>query len=296
MRFSDGIWKAKEGVHISSAEEVGKISTSNQGDVEHWHPFLLKNAQNIRLLASSESCFVRAVCHTKALVNPADVMGQVTLTINMSSPMDGVIGVEVHHFLGIPALKSARPELFPGSQPATRAFITPALVSLTVRDDRIEEACLTTKNNDLVARLDCRPNSFRLDFERPGKGKLTSIGQEALQTVLVERARNDALEILHAVTTGSDPYFRPPQHSRKRYMSAALNLAVGEKVYGLGERFGPLMRNGQSVELTNGDGGTSTAIGENNKSSHHRSGNDECSPSIQECPFLYHEPRLWSLF
>ena len=43
-----------------------------------------------------------------------------------------------------------------------------------------------------------------------------------------------------------------------RFLNAQLDLGVGELVYGLGERFGPLVRNGQSVEIWNADGGTSS--------------------------------------
>ncbi|MFO6285431.1 hypothetical protein ACLBVW_38390, partial [Pseudomonas aeruginosa] len=37
-----------------------------------------------------------------------------------------------------------------------------------------------------------------------------------------------------------------------------LDLGVGEPAYGLGERFTALVRNGQTVETWNEDGGTST--------------------------------------
>jgi alpha-D-xyloside xylohydrolase len=37
-----------------------------------------------------------------------------------------------------------------------------------------------------------------------------------------------------------------------------LELGVGDLVYGLGERFGPLVKNGQSVDIWNADGGTSS--------------------------------------
>jgi alpha-D-xyloside xylohydrolase len=37
-----------------------------------------------------------------------------------------------------------------------------------------------------------------------------------------------------------------------------LDLGVGHHVYGLGERFGPLVRNGQSVDIWNADGGTAS--------------------------------------
>lgn len=42
-------------------------------------------------------------------------------------------------------------------------------------------------------------------------------------------------------------------HVRER-----LSLGVGEAVYGLGERFGPLVKNGQEVDIWNADGATST--------------------------------------
>lgn len=42
------------------------------------------------------------------------------------------------------------------------------------------------------------------------------------------------------------------------HVSEQLNLGVGEKIYGLGERFTNFVKNGQSVEIWNRDGGTGT--------------------------------------
>jgi alpha-D-xyloside xylohydrolase len=44
------------------------------------------------------------------------------------------------------------------------------------------------------------------------------------------------------------------------YMRAQLDVDVGEKVYGLGERFTPFVKNGQTVDIWNEDGGTSSEI------------------------------------
>ena len=41
-------------------------------------------------------------------------------------------------------------------------------------------------------------------------------------------------------------------------MSEQLSLSVGEHIYGLGERFGPFVKNGQSVDIWNEDGGTAS--------------------------------------
>jgi alpha-D-xyloside xylohydrolase len=42
------------------------------------------------------------------------------------------------------------------------------------------------------------------------------------------------------------------------YLREQLNLGVGASVFGLGERFGPLVKNGQVIDLWNADGGTAT--------------------------------------
>jgi alpha-D-xyloside xylohydrolase len=44
------------------------------------------------------------------------------------------------------------------------------------------------------------------------------------------------------------------------YMREQLSLSVGECIYGLGERFTPFVKNGQTVEIWNEDGGTSSEL------------------------------------
>ncbi|MDR0442956.1 MAG: alpha-xylosidase [Treponema sp.] len=42
------------------------------------------------------------------------------------------------------------------------------------------------------------------------------------------------------------------------FVKDELSLSVGELVYGLGERFGPLVKNGQTIDVWNADGGTAS--------------------------------------
>ena len=42
------------------------------------------------------------------------------------------------------------------------------------------------------------------------------------------------------------------------FMRQQLSLGVDEKVYGMGERFTAFVKNGQSIDIWNEDGGTST--------------------------------------
>ena len=48
------------------------------------------------------------------------------------------------------------------------------------------------------------------------------------------------------------------KYTAQPYVFEHLNLGVGELVYGLGERFTPFVKNGQTVDLWNCDGGTGT--------------------------------------
>lgn len=46
----------------------------------------------------------------------------------------------------------------------------------------------------------------------------------------------------------------------RTYLREQLSLQAGETVYGLGERFGPFVKNGQSVTMCNDDGGTDSEL------------------------------------
>lgn len=48
------------------------------------------------------------------------------------------------------------------------------------------------------------------------------------------------------------------QSDKRSIMCDSMTLDVGEKVYGLGEQFTPFVKNGQSVDIWNADGGTSS--------------------------------------
>ena len=43
------------------------------------------------------------------------------------------------------------------------------------------------------------------------------------------------------------------------YLREQLSLGLDTAVYGLGERFGPLVKNGQAVDIWNADGGTAAS-------------------------------------
>ena len=60
----------------------------------------------------------------------------------------------------------------------------------------------------------------------------------------------------HTVTGSKEGALAYIDGSHGSFMREQLNLRVGEHVYGLGERFGNFIRNGQSIDIDNKDGGT----------------------------------------
>jgi len=61
--------------------------------------------------------------------------------------------------------------------------------------------------------------------------------------------------------TGSEPKaVALLRHEGKTYLREQLSRGVGETIYGLGERFGPLVKNGQAVDMWNDDGGTNSEL------------------------------------
>ena len=107
-------------------------------------------------------------------------------------------------------------------------------------DDNLELKITEDKNylycqsGTLKAVVDKRPKSWGITFLDEGR-ELTSTG-----------FRNMA--------------HMTDRKEQKTYVTEQLALDVGEYVYGLGERFTPFVKNGQTVEMWNEDGGTSSEI------------------------------------
>ena len=56
-----------------------------------------------------------------------------------------------------------------------------------------------------------------------------------------------------------DRFFNDPADPRTGYIREQLSLDVGECLYGFGEKFTPFVKNGQTVDIWNADGGTCSA-------------------------------------
>lgn len=81
-----------------------------------------------------------------------------------------------------------------------------------------------------------------------------TLGQMSQSGVL--STGNDAL--IGTSGSGANSQEITANGGKTRFMLNELRLSVDENIYGLGERFGPLIKNGQHVGIWNQDGGTSS--------------------------------------
>lgn len=207
MKFTDGFWQLRHGVTA------------------------LYGAENRDVVADGAQ--LRVTVPTTVIRGRGDTLNRPVLTLTLSSPIEGVIGVRVDHHLGY-----GRGLTFdlPGAETGVG--------SVTLGDDG--SATLTSGTVRAVVAAGA-PFSLRF-FD--GDVELTSLGHKALaHLTLAADARVDRTTV---------PLDAPGVTAPNTFVAAQLALGVGETIYGLGERFGPLAKNGQTVEVWNADGGTSS--------------------------------------
>ena len=124
-------------------------------------------------------------------------------------------------------------DLFPGGKPKVESSLGE------------NEQGATISSGSITATVSSKPHDFDIRFHSTdGKEKLTSL-------------LNRSVALAYDPATSS-PLQTGDMRTTKHYMLTQTTLGVGEQVYGLGERFGPLNRVGQTVSLWNADGGTSS--------------------------------------
>jgi alpha-D-xyloside xylohydrolase len=183
--------------------------------------------------ASGDSLVVTAP--TKVIERRGDTLNRPVLTVTVSSPLEGVVRVRVEHHVGTEADPGF--ELV-GEEPGV------ATASLDGEDGVLTSGPLTARVT--------RGAPWSLSFEADGR-VLTASGHKSIGLMTL-----GADAPVTAEPTGVTGVTSTGLAESERYVHAQLSLGVGELVYGLGERFGPLVKNGQTVDIWNADGGTSS--------------------------------------
>lgn len=164
------------------------------------------------------------ICAPTTRINHrGDTLGGINLTLEITSPIKEVIRVKVSHHLGI---AKREPEF---------ALLTKENQPLTVEEDD-ESIRVSAGSLSLVITKE----DWSMAYERDKK--------------VISRSAGRDLAYMKTDWKG----YAYDKGSEDAYMRQQLSLSVGELVYGLGERFTAFVKNGQSVDIWNEDGGTST--------------------------------------
>ncbi|KAK0643873.1 glycoside hydrolase family 31 protein [Cercophora newfieldiana] len=175
---------------------------------------------------------VSLLCPTKKILRRGDVLNLSTLTIDIEPAFDGVLSVETTHWQGA-LRRGPNFDLFPAGQPEVDSQVTKT------------DKGTTLSAGSLSATVSRKDHTFDISFHSTdGKKRLT-----ALQN------RSVGLAYTPAPTT---PMQTNDMRDIKHYIFTQTTISVGESIHGLGERFGPFNKVGQTVSLWNADGGTSS--------------------------------------
>ncbi|MCX7520835.1 alpha-xylosidase [Microbacterium sp. STN6] len=199
-------------------------------------PLYAREAYGIEVVsdASGDDTLV-VTAPTKVIERRGDTLNRPVLTVTLSSPIPNVVGVRIEHFQGV------RDELgfdLARENGHVTTEVTDALASLTA--------------GELTATVTRGPG-WNLSFSAAGR-TLTSSGDKAQGYMTVAPDAEVTSTIVGNARSADERH--PSRHHH--YVHEQLALGVGELVYGLGERFGPLVKNGQVVDIWNADGGTSS--------------------------------------
>lgn len=181
--------------------------------------------QCVRVTRGADSMQVLAAC--RPIRGRGDILNSGNLTVTFSAPRKNVIRVQVTHFAGV-ALKEPRFEI--NEEP----------VQPVMAEDG-EYASFTS--GSLTARVHKGEGGWQVDYVADGRVLTSSSGFRGM---------------CHALKKEEGPCSLYPHG--QGYMMDSLMLDVGECVYGLGERFGAYVKNGQTVDMWNADGGTASEL------------------------------------
>lgn len=170
-----------------------------------------------------EADMVTICAPTGRINHRGDTLGGINLTIKVTAPYPEVLRIQTYHHMGM--------------QEKTPSFEIAAPKTGNLKAEETEEK-LTISSGTL--RLEVGKDNGALTFFR-GEEKITASGGRDLAYMKTDWK--------------GFAYDKGPEDA---YMREQLSLSVGELIYGLGERFSAFVKNGQSVDIWNEDGGTST--------------------------------------
>ena len=161
----------------------------------------------------------------REIANRGMTLDGVVLTFHISVAREGVFHIVVNHYERV---KKKTP-------------------SFVVQENLQPLACEETENGFVLKsgenELQITKKPFGMEFFCAGKRMTKMTGED-----------------FSYIRTGDSGVLLYEEQAEASYMRGATGLSVGEMIYGLGEQFGPFVKNGQSIDMWNEDGGTSSEL------------------------------------
>lgn len=175
--------------------------------------------------AGKFACDELTICAPTHKINHrGDTLGGVNLTLRISAPVPEVLRIKVDHYLGV--------------RPKAPEYELNMDIDNKLLVENKEDYLIIYSGN---LRLEIDKADWKMTYYRD-KVKITD---------------SDSRDIAYVKTAWRGIAY-DDGGEQDTYMRGRLSLSVGELIYGLGEHFTPFVKNGQTVDMWNEDGGTST--------------------------------------
>lgn len=230
MKFTNGYWMIRDGVDALYAREAYELAAD----------------------ATTESLNVLAP--TSVVRGRYDTLNLPTFNVDITTPAEGVIRVRAEHWQGATEYPG-----FPlnADEPGNRDYVTVQANGNGDGEVGVNGADVTLTTGGLTAKV-VKGTPWNLTFIGEDGKVLTESAGKSLGRFKLGAESNVTAQPVGEFGVTMDGSARDESDV---FIAIQLHLSVGEDVYGLGERFGAYVKNGQSVDIWNEDGGTASEQG-----------------------------------
>ena len=230
MKFTNGYWMIRDGVDALYAREAYELVAD----------------------ATTESLNVLAP--TSVVRGRYDTLNLPTFNVDITTPAEGVIRVCAEHWQGATEYPG-----FPlnADEPGNRDYVTVQANGNGDGEVGVNGADVTLTTGGLTVKV-VKGAPWNLTFIGEDGKVLTESAGKSLGRFKLGAESNVTAQPVSEFGVTMDGSARDESDV---FIAIQLHLSVGEDVYGLGERFGAYVKNGQSVDIWNEDGGTASEQG-----------------------------------
>ena len=230
MKFTNGYWMIRDGVDALYAREAYELAAD----------------------ATTESLNVLAP--TSVVRGRYDTLNLPTFNVDITTPAEGVIRVCAEHWQGATEYPG-----FPlnADEPGNRDYVTVQANGNGDGEVGVNGADVTLTTGGLTVKV-VKGAPWNLTFIGEDGKVLTESAGKSLGRFKLGAESNVTAQPVSEFGVTMDGSARDESDV---FIAIQLHLSVGEDVYGLGERFGAYVKDGQSVDIWNEDGGTASEQG-----------------------------------